>query len=116
MKSTNPIVDAAKALLRFLAKKEFNTFFIGGKCRTDLYNLYNEDNKLKIRNINLVTDATVDELKKIFPALEIDNENHVLPIAKITFANTTFTISFFENSDTVNTLLHLWRLSLKSML
>ena len=95
------MVNAAKAIIKLLQRRGFLAFFIGGKVRTELHNFYHQDYKLPINNINIITTATQDDIKKLFPSAQPDKLNSV----KITFANMHFLISFFNDNVNVNSLL-----------
>ena len=92
------MVNAAKAIIKLLSRRGFNAFFIGGKSRTDLHNLFHHQNKVPINNINIITDATIDEIKKIFPVVTSSKLNNIY----ITFANKSFLISSYEKDTSIN--------------
>lgn len=89
------MVNAAKAIIKLLMRRGFNAFFIGGKSRTDLHNLFHSSDKVPINNINIITDASKEELKKIFPQVIDKEKNNV----NIIFANKSFLISSYEKDN-----------------
>lgn len=96
------MLNAAKALIRFLKRKGNNAFFIGGKCRIDLHNIYHPDDKLMVKDIDIITDANIDDIKKLFPTyIESSNPNIKYKSITITFANKKFELAFFQ-PDNIN--------------
>lgn len=92
------MVNAAKAIIKLFIRRGFNAFFIGGKSRTDLHNLFHSNDKVPINHINIITDATVNEIKKIFPTAVETKLNNL----KIIFANKEFLISSFVKDDNID--------------
>ena len=63
-----------------------------------MHNLFHPNDKVPINNINIITNATQADIKRIFPLAENDKLNSL----KITFANQQFLISFFLNDKNIN--------------
>ena len=95
------MVNAAKAIIKLLQRRGFLAFFIGGKSRIELHNLYHSDCKLPVNNINIITTATKDAIKKMFPSAQPAKLNSLI----ITFANMQFLISFFNDDANIMSLL-----------
>ena len=87
------MVEQAKALLNILIKRGFEAFFIGGKCRNDLHNQYHET-KVFIKDIDIVTNATVDDLKKMFPNSNIRGES--FQVIAVVFGGLEFEIATYR--------------------
>jgi len=94
------MVNAAKAIIKLLQRRGFLAFFIGGKVRIELHNFYHQDYKLPINNINIITTATQNDIRKLFPSAVPDKLNSL----RITFANIQFLISFFDNNVDISAL------------
>lgn len=101
------MLNEAKALIKFLKRKGFNAFFIGGKCRVDLHNIYHPEDKVPVNDIDIITNAKLEEISKYFPNY-IENSNSKLGFKSITvtFANKKFEIAFFKRDNTNFKLLH----------
>jgi len=87
------VIEQAKALLNILIKRKFEAFFIGGKCRNDLNNQYHET-KVSIKDIDIVTNATVDDLKKIFPSSNVRGES--FQVVAVIFGGLEFEIATYR--------------------
>ena len=61
------MIAEAKAIINLLNKRGFEAFFIGGKCRNELHNTYHTAVKLPINDVDIVTNAKPEDIKKIFP-------------------------------------------------
>lgn len=91
------MLDEAKAVLNLLEKRGFEAFYIGGKCRTDLHNLYHQDEKMQIHDIDIVTNATADEIKKIFP--HHDEHGVAFSVVVVHFAENEFEIATYRKDS-----------------
>jgi len=87
------VIEQAKALLNILLKRGFEAYFIGGKCRNDLHNQYHET-KVGIKDIDIVTNATVDDLKKIFPSCNIRGES--FQVVAVIFGGEEFEVATYR--------------------
>lgn len=87
------MVERAKALLNILLKRGFEAYFIGGKCRNDLHNQYHET-KVSIKDIDIVTNATVDNLKKIFPNCNVRGES--FQVVAVPFGGEEFEVATYR--------------------
>lgn len=63
-----------KVVLELLHKKKFDAYYIGGKCRNELHNKFHSDWKVEIKDVDIVTNATPDQIKSIFPSSSIRGE------------------------------------------
>lgn len=98
------MIDEAKTVIQLLEKRNYHAFFIGGKCRTDLHNQYhqNSDYKLPVHDIDIVTDAPIEEISKIFPRHK--QTGKAFPVLTIKFAGNLFELSPFEKDNKIYTL------------
>lgn len=64
------MLEQANALLELLIKRGFQAYFIGGKCRNELNNEFHET-KAQIKDIDIVTNAKVEDLLKLFPSAKL---------------------------------------------
>jgi tRNA nucleotidyltransferase (CCA-adding enzyme) len=87
------MVEQAKALLNILLKRGFEAHFIGGKCRNDLHNQYHET-KVPVKDIDIVTNATVEDLKKIFPNCSIRGES--FQVVAVIFGGEEFEVATYR--------------------
>lgn len=88
------MIESAKMLLNILKRAGYETYYIGGKCRTELNNMYHDDNKLVIKDIDIVTNATVDQLKKLFP--HSDDVGKSFQVLIVSFGNFKFEIATYR--------------------
>ena len=56
------MLNTAKALIKFLRRRGYDIFFIGGKSRTDLHNAYHPNNKMLVQDIDLITNADIEDI------------------------------------------------------
>lgn len=91
------MVEEAKVVLQLLNKRGFEAFYIGGKCRTDLDNLYHRNGKRPIRDVDIVTNATPDEIKKIFP--QHKEQGIAFSVVVIKFAECSFEIATYRKDN-----------------
>jgi tRNA nucleotidyltransferase (CCA-adding enzyme) len=87
------LVEGAKALLNVLIKRGFEAYFIGGKCRNDLHNQYHET-KVSIKDIDIVTNATIEDLKKTFPNCTPRGES--FQVAAVVFGGNEFEVATYR--------------------
>jgi len=87
------LVEQAKTLLNILLKRGFEAYFIGGKCRNDLHNQYHEI-KMGVKDIDIVTNATVDDLKSIFPNCNIRGES--FQVVAVIFGGEEFEVATYR--------------------
>ena len=87
------MIEAAKAIINLLQKKGFEAFFIGGKCRLEIHNYIHSDN-LRANNIDIITNAPLDNIKKIFPRNEDEDTKFNTIIIK--FAGKDFLVTSFK--------------------
>ena len=92
-------VDAAKALIKLLNRRGFDAFFIGGKSRNDLHNVFHEI-QTNITDIDIITNATKEEIKKLFPNAQ-ESPSKALNILLITFAEQKIEIASFIRDNTI---------------
>lgn len=59
--------EEAKMVLQLLHKRGFQAYYIGGKCRVELHNASHPDEKLEVKDIDIVTDAPNTKVREIFP-------------------------------------------------
>ena len=91
------MVEEAKVVLQLLNKRGFEAFYIGGKCRTDLDNLYHRNGKRPIHDVDIVTNATPDEIKKIFP--QHKEQGIAFSVVVIKFAECSFEIATYRKDN-----------------
>ena len=98
------MLDEAKTVIQLLEKRNYHAFFIGGKCRTDLHNQYHQetDYKVPVVDIDIVTDAPMEEISKIFPRHKQTGKS--FPVLTIRFAGNSFELSPFEKDNKEYTL------------
>ena len=87
------MVEQAKALLNILLKRGFEAYFIGGKCRNDLHNQYHEM-KVSVKDIDIVTNATITDLKKIFPSCKVRGES--FQVIAVIFGGEEFEVATYR--------------------
>lgn len=96
----------AETIIGLLQKKKFEAFYIGGKCRNELNNkIHNE--KLNIKDIDIITDAKPEDITKIFPNNKI--QGNFLKVVVVNFGGHEFEIATFNNEqknkkDLINSL------------
>lgn len=61
------MIEEAKVVLTLLQKRGFQAHYIGGKCRVELHNQFHPEEKLEVKDIDIVTNALNDKVKEIFP-------------------------------------------------
>ena len=91
------MVEEAKVVLQLLNKRGFEAFYIGGKCRTDLDNLYHRSSKRPVHDVDIVTNATPDEIKKIFP--QHKEQGIAFSVVVIKFAECMFEIATYRKDN-----------------
>ena len=87
------MIEQAKALLNILLKRGFEAYFIGGKCRNELHNQYHEP-KVKVKDVDIVTNATISELKKIFPTCNVRGES--FQVVAVVFGGEEFEVATYR--------------------
>jgi len=87
------MIEQARALLNILLKRGFEAYFIGGKCRNELHNQYHEP-KVKIKDVDIVTNATISDLKKIFPTCNIRGES--FQVVAVVFGGEEFEVATYR--------------------
>ena len=94
------MLEKSKALLNFLNQRGYKAYYIGGKPRNDIRNIGKVKGKLKVNNIDIITNAPVEDIKKIFP-MATDAGLPVYALS-IVFASQTFKLLFcdFKNEVT----------------
>jgi tRNA nucleotidyltransferase (CCA-adding enzyme) len=91
------MVEEAKVVLQLLNKRGFEAFYIGGKCRTDLDNLYHRSEKKMVHDVDIVTNAAPDEIKKIFP--QHKEQGIAFSVVVIKFAECSFEIATYRKDN-----------------
>lgn len=91
------MVEEAKVVLQLLNKRGFEAFYIGGKCRTDLDNLYHRSEKRPVHDVDIVTNATPDEIKKIFP--QHKEQGIAFSVVVVKFAECSFEIATYRKDN-----------------
>src|SRR5574344_91225 len=91
------MVEEAKVVLQLLNKRGFEAFYIGGKCRTDLDNLYHRSSKRPVHDVDIVTNATPDEIKKLFP--QHKEQGIAFSVVVIKFAECMFEIATYRKDN-----------------
>jgi tRNA nucleotidyltransferase (CCA-adding enzyme) len=76
------MLESAKVVLSLLHKRNFEASFIGGKCRVDLHNEYHPTEKIELKDIDIVTNAQVEDIKSIFPNSDVRGESFQVVVVK----------------------------------
>ena len=69
------MIEEAKVVLNLLLKKGYEAYYIGGKCRTEIHNQFHPEIKVELKDIDIVTNATADEIKHLFPNSDVRGES-----------------------------------------
>lgn len=91
------MVKNAKMILSILDKNGYEAYFVGGKCRDEIHNSLSNTHKVKIKNVNIITNATVDQIKKIFPQGN-DNKKDI-GVISIRFGEFIYEIATYRNNN-----------------
>lgn len=96
------MVNGASAVMNLLIKRGFETYYIGGKCRTEIHNKLHLD-KIQIKDIDIVTNATSKDIKQLFPNSNIRGESFqvvVVNFGGFEFEVATYRQDIYEESLT----------------
>lgn len=91
------MIKAAQAVLELLHKKGYEAYFIGGKPRNDLHNKYHSDDKVDVKDVDIVTNATPEQIKKVFNRSK--EQGVAFNVININFANFNFEIATYRTDD-----------------
>ena len=86
--------EGAKALLTIITGAGFDAYYIGGKCRCELNNQFNEGHHVEVKDIDIVTNASVDELKRIFPSA--NEAGRRFQVLLVNFANFVYEVASYR--------------------
>lgn len=85
--------EGAQALLTIITRAGFDAYYIGGKCRCELNNEFHE-NHIEVKDIDIVTSASVEQLKHIFPSS--DDVGKRFQVLLVNFANTVYEVASYR--------------------
>lgn len=88
------MIESAKVVLSLLHKRNFEAYFIGGKCRVDLHNEYHPTEKIEIKDIDIVTNAQIEDVKSIFPNSDVRGEG--FQVVAVKFGGHEFEIATYR--------------------
>ena len=87
------MVTGARAIITLLNRRGFQAFFLGGKCRNELHNIYSNE-EILLENVDIITNANADEIKKIFPRNQDSNE--FVKYVNVRFAENYYKVFSFK--------------------
>lgn len=88
------MVEEAKVVLNLLLKKGYEAYYIGGKCRNELHNQFHPEAKVDIKDIDIVTNASVDTIKNLFPNSDVRGES--FQIVAVNFGGFEFEVATYR--------------------
>jgi tRNA nucleotidyltransferase/poly(A) polymerase len=90
----NKLYEEAKTILDLFHKRGYEAYYIGGKCRNELHSKYHPDAKVEVKDIDIITNATVDEILTIFPNAGLRGES--FQVAVVEFGGCEFEIATYR--------------------
>ena len=87
--------DSAKAILNIFNNLGYEAYYDGEKCRNELYNELCKGNHLRTLNTTIVTNASVEQICKMFSQHKINESNPM--IVQINFGNEIVQIESFHS-------------------
>lgn len=91
------MVKNAKMILSILDKNGYEAYFVGGKCRDEIHNSLSNTHKVKVKNVNIITNATMDQIKKIFPQGNDSRKN--VGVMNVRFGEFIYEIATYRNNN-----------------
>ena len=88
--------EAAKAILKLIEAAGYEAFIIGGNCRTSFHNSYHKE-RLKAKDIDIVTNADIAAIKNIFPKSE--DVGKAFKVIVVNFANNNYEIASYRSDN-----------------
>lgn len=88
------MIEEAKVVLQLLQKRGYHAHYIGGKCRVELHNQFHPDEKLEMKDIDIVTDAPNDKVKEIFP--NSDERGESFKVVAVKFGGFEFEVATYR--------------------
>lgn len=88
------MIEEAKVVLNLLLKKGYEAYYIGGKCRTELHNQFHPEAKVEIKDIDIVTNASADEIKNLFPNSDVRGES--FQVVAVNFGGFEFEVATYR--------------------
>jgi len=93
------LLEAAKAIVRIISNNNHDVRIIGEKCHSIVHN-ENHPKKIRTKNIDIITNASIEEVKQLFPRSE-EIDDYLI----INFANENFKVISFDKNRTLNDVL-----------
>ena len=90
------ILEAAKALINIITKAGYEAYIIGGKPRTMFHNQFHKD-RIKAKDIDIVTNAEIDSLKTLFP--RSNDVGKAFNVLIVPFAGEDFEIATYRSDN-----------------
>lgn len=87
------MLEGARTVMNLLLKRGFETYYIGGKCRTEVNNKLHLD-KAQIKDIDIVTNATPKDIKQLFPNSTIRGDS--FPVVAVNFGGFEFEVATYR--------------------
>ena len=84
------MIEEAKVVLQLLHKRGFQAYYIGGKCRVELHNQFHPDEKLEMKDIDIVTNAPNEKVKELFP--NSDERGEAFKVVVVKFGGAEFEV------------------------
>lgn len=91
------MISAAKTVIETLNRRGYEAYFIGGKPRNELHNKFFPNDRVEIKDVDIVTNATPDDIQKIFKKNKI--QGVAFQVVNIYFAGFNFEIATYRHDN-----------------